>query len=71
MYTNLYIFTPGKYYSLVKIYIYQPKLRATFVLPKNIGTMNCKPQNCFASVTITPPPQYPPVGLSTEVVYKA
>ena len=48
--------------------IYQPKLRVTFVLLKNIGIMNCKPQNCFASVTITPAPQYPPVGLSTEVV---
>lgn len=27
--------------------IYYPKLRSTFVLPKNIRIMNCKSQNCF------------------------
>lgn len=53
------------------IILYHPKLQATFVLPKNIRTMNCKPQNCFAIVTVTPLPWYPPAGLSTEVVYKA
>ena len=63
--------TSGKYYSLVILYTtqnYDPHSSCLKISESWIAN----PKTALHSVTtITPPPWYPPVGLSTEVVYKA